>query len=188
MRATPTAKVERSSSLYMRSSRFMALCCWKFATPSLKDAHRLYRRSLNWLYAHVVSRPKAFCPFNVIRKRNLSVAKTRESTIPLGGVQKLTHDWTKAKTFNRTREQREYLRLSVVRRSKNCALVYAVSLARVCAVCAACDNGLDLRILNWLILPVSICLFQRLSHACLSTVREAIPGRNRRRLIKSVVV
>ena len=37
-----------------------------------------------------------------------------------------------------------------------------------CFVCA---------LLNWLILPVSICLYQRLSHACLSTARrDTLPG------------
>ena len=54
------------------------------------------------LYSRRFVSTGVFCPFNVIRKRNLSVAKTRESTIPLGGVQKLT-SWTKAKTFEHTR-------------------------------------------------------------------------------------
>ena len=48
---------------------------------------------------------------------------------------------------------------------------------------SAADGGL--RIVTWLILPVVICLSQRLSHACLSI---SIIQRNCEWLIKTVIV
>ena len=50
-------------------------------------------------------------------------------------------------------------------------------------VASATDGGL--RIVTWLILPVVICLSQRLSHACLSI---SIIQRNCEWLIKTVIV
>ena len=70
-------------------------------TPTIQTQPKLA------LYTHVEIRfaTGVFCPFNVIRKRNLSVAKTRESTIPLGGVQKLTTVGQRQKRLS-TREER----------------------------------------------------------------------------------
>ena len=58
-------------------------------------------------------------------------------------------------------------------------LICDLKITRNCVCLGYClPSGERLSIvLNWLILPVSICLFQRLSHACLSTARWSnLPG------------
>ena len=63
--------------------------------------------------------------------------------------------------------------------------LFSHSLPARCVVACACVSLLTKA--PWLILPVVICLSQRLSHACLSP-SCVLTRRDRGRLIKSVVV